>query len=212
MPHEIRELTRLLSQASLTKADVSHFMVQVRQLIESQAIGPSYPTLKRYCNWIVHPALDRKEYYSLLEALTDAVLAHKDKPPDTASFQAITDVFGPKQLQEDFKRICSAVGIPDVFCTDAGIWREFFGMIASNLVDKPIQFQDPAVMSTGQKAVYDAVRAKAGSTSFAVKGFWLFCKGPAPDVGELWWCIDLIPRATAIPKAVQLTGKFAWPK
>jgi hypothetical protein len=62
------------------------------------------------------------------------------------------------------------------------------------------------------KAIYDSIRAKAGNTSFGVRGFLFFVKEPegSHDSGELWWKVDLIPSARAIPKSVALTGKFAW--
>ena len=213
MPREIDELRRLLGQTSLTKSDVTSLVVQVRKAAESRSSGPQYPTLWRYCNWMVHPALDRKEYYSLLEDLTDAVLRHKDQPPDSAFFQSITDVIGPKHLRSDFLKFCADFAVPDNFCADDSVWKEFFGMLAACLIDTPIRFQDPATMGKNQKAIYDSVTRKAGGRSFAVKGFWLFCKptGDAHDVGELWWCLDMIPRSTAIPKVMQLTGKLAWP-
>jgi hypothetical protein len=85
-------------------------------------------------------------------------------------------------------------------------------MVCAILVDRPIQFPDESKMKPKIEAIYGSIRKKAGSTSFGVKGFSFFVKDPVDrhDAGELWWKLDLIPSATAIPKTVSLTGKLAW--
>jgi hypothetical protein len=154
----------------------------------------------------------------MLEQLTDNILKRKDALLDSAFFAAVTETVRVPQLRDEFVSFCNEFGLPNAFCTDDTIWKEFFSMVASILIDNPIQFPDVTKLRPDKerdrkvKAIYDSVRAKAGSTSFGVKAFSFFVKqdGDAYDSGELWWKIDLIPSATAIPKTAALTGKFSW--
>jgi len=213
MAHETAELKRLLGQAELTKSDVAFLMSRVRNLLEERRLESKYSVLNLFCNWTVHPKIDRSMVcFRMLERLTDNILKHKDSPPDSVFFAAVTETLAVLQLRDQFVGFCSEFSVPDSFCSDADIWKRFFSMLASILVDTPIQFPDVSSMKPKVKAIYDSIRAKAAGRSFGVKGFSFFLKqtGEGHDSGELWWKVDLIPRAPGIAKSMALTGKLSW--
>ncbi|MFH1921467.1 MAG: hypothetical protein ABIP48_16500 [Planctomycetota bacterium] len=215
MAHEIAELKRLVGQAELTKSDVGFLMSRVRSLLEERGLQSKYGVLNLYCNWTVHPKIDRSMVcFRMLERLTDNILKHKDSPPDSPFFAAVTETLAVPQLRDQFIGFCREFSVPDTFCRDADIWKRFFSMLASILIDTPIQFPDVRSMkpNSREKAIYDSIQAKAGGRSFGVKGFSFFVKetGEGHDSGELWWKVDLIPREPGIARSMSLTGKVSW--
>ena len=215
MPHEIEELQRMLQQKKLAKNDVIAFLSQVRNLLESQNLKSKYNVLNLYCNWAAHPKIDASMVcFRMLEKLTDNILAHKDQPPDSAFFAAVSETVAVADLRDELTAFCSEVGVPDTVCSDDKVWKDFFSMVAAILIDRPILFPGASKMKPKVQAIYNSICSKAGGTSFGVKGFCFFVKqaGDSHDSGELWWKVDLIPSEKAIPKTESLTGKFSWPR
>lgn len=213
MAHEIDELKRLLGQSAMTKSDVAFFMSQVRNLLESRNLKSKYSVLNFYCNWTFHTKIDQSMVcFRMLERLTENILAHKDSPPNSAFFTAVSATVAVPTLRDELNAFCSEVGVPDTVCHNDQVWKTFFSMVAAILVDRPIQFPDVSKMKPKVKAIYDSICSKVGSKSFGVKGFLFYVKEPngSHDSGELWWKVDLIPSATTIPNSVGLCGKFSW--
>ena len=77
-----KELSRLLTQARLSKSDCVSLMTHIRVVLEQHPQKRDYPTLGLYCDWLLHHKIDRSiECYGMLEELTRILVLNKDAPP-----------------------------------------------------------------------------------------------------------------------------------
>ena len=65
----IRKLKTLLDQGICSEAEVVYLLVGIRKLLERDGrLKRTYPKLKFYCDWVLHPELDRKDAREILES------------------------------------------------------------------------------------------------------------------------------------------------
>lgn len=57
----------------LTEKDCVYFMVQIRKLIEIYSWEKEFPITYFYCNWTVHPIIDRKSSIKLIASIWEEI-------------------------------------------------------------------------------------------------------------------------------------------
>lgn len=68
----MNSLLPTLRKKSLSNADVMFIMVEVRKFIENEKLEKEFGVLSFYCNWMLHPTIDRNPYrHTILSRVND---------------------------------------------------------------------------------------------------------------------------------------------
>jgi len=203
------EIQRLLGQNDLSKSDVVNLMTQLRICLESADRKQQFRYLNMYCNWTVHPQLSQSApAFEVLESLADTLVGHPNAPGSPGFFKDVTKSLLFDELRDDCRNFATEFAIPVTFCTDAGIWYEFVKMIISILLERTLEFPDPARMRPNVRAIYDRIEQKwtqAFQHTTGVRKF-SFVLGEGEHKNKVMWSIELIPGSTCIPKTATLRG------
>ena len=114
--------------------------------MESKGLKKSFPTLSLYCNWYMHPMLDREELGWQILADVDAALWDSSQAPNAAIGTALrwetlrseaTDLFASQEINAG------------LFIHD-GNWISFSSALLNDLREKPIRW--PTDPSTNKRS------------------------------------------------------------
>jgi hypothetical protein len=108
-----RSVERLAAHVEAMKRNidpntVSRFMSLSRQVIEETNTKDRYPVFNLFCDWSLHPKLDRKDAQNILGAIEEALLVEMVKPGHFTSDTLMAAV-SPRRLQNEMIALLAAI-------------------------------------------------------------------------------------------------------
>jgi hypothetical protein len=142
-------------------------LVETRKLIESEKLKSKFLTVNLYCDWCVHPQLDREGAANVLLKITAAV-NKSFRNPSGASIDILYDgvcpAFAVRDLQKELVTLYSQYGVDTWHLSDAPRFRQFMGAILDIIADRPLCFPPDIASRTGKvRKIYDDVCRLAGN-------------------------------------------------
>ena len=171
MSHPANEIRNLLAQPRLSKSDLISLLSHSRILIEEAGLQSDYAYLNLYCNWALHPKIDRMTLgHRILERITEILLQFG---PGGTGIEEVSSIVSVPGLRKDFIRLFTRFGFPTQPFTNVDIWKKVFGVIGLILVERPLTFPEGQDLERNRKAkaVHSAIQTKARGTDLAVREF-----------------------------------------
>ena len=155
----VEKLNRELTETITSERQVVYILVETRKLLELMGMREDYPQLCFFCDWAMHPTLDRVPAQRVIKLFDRPVVAQRTSPPTLADIQA-----DPDAMQKYFGEVCSAFDLIgfggfkaqiEAFYerqkVDCGLlqreeeWIRFLGYYSSVIEDCPLKCQGDAV-------------------------------------------------------------------
>jgi hypothetical protein len=122
-----------------TEADVVYALVEVRKLLEQSGDESNYQRLVFFCNWVVHPTLDRSESQNVLNELDRQLHGFDPNNPSTIDHSALAHRFMSfHQLCGELRAYLRKQGITAFWTTDVAGWRSFARLYSEVVKDCPL--------------------------------------------------------------------------
>jgi hypothetical protein len=149
----IQKLNDFLNEHSpVTKeCQVIYLMVEIRKLIEIFNNRSNYSTLFLYCNWTLHPIIDRtnllKDMQDLISRIDESIQAggkFDDKqlvPSDFGS--SLIEFSSLGRLKENMQAFFNSINLPLSLFEDVN-WGAFRNHLLRVLCEQPIIFKNPS--------------------------------------------------------------------
>jgi hypothetical protein len=119
-----------------------------RLILEQDKSKAVYPTLWLYCNWALHPEIDKQDLgWELLEEI------NKGLRDDVDPINAVCRALRLSELRAEMSRLFAAKDIPPVVTYSLRNWRQFLGFMLDELTHRPIRF--PANRTGKAAAIFD---------------------------------------------------------
>jgi hypothetical protein len=134
----IEKLNKHMGKCPATESDVVYALVQIRKLLEQSDEKGSYCWLNLFCNWVVHPKLDKgKAVDGILEVLEEGLTR-------TSVFDASTfdrdgkagEVLSFDLFRAELVEFCSANELTTLWVNEC--WRQFLALYAEVVKDCPL--------------------------------------------------------------------------
>jgi hypothetical protein len=86
--------------------EVAYFLITARKIIDNENLTSKYETLYVYCNWIVHPKLDRKKSTEFISSLLspNLILGKSNREILSNIKKYVNDIFNFKKLKADIEK------------------------------------------------------------------------------------------------------------
>jgi hypothetical protein len=118
-------LTSLLSAPLQQESEVLRFLIEVRKCIEQ--MEARYPVLTFFCDWLVHPTLDRKPAREILKELDTFVAEHISSGLFTkGSMDKIAPLIGFLTFRRDLLLFLGEHGLDTELIGNLNRWKLFF--------------------------------------------------------------------------------------
>lgn len=120
--------------------DVVYFLITIRKIIENENQEKEYTLLFTYCNWIVHPNLDKA---SSTENISSLISSYIDTSDYRKTLQDVeehaSEIFNFKKLKSEIKKISKDKNLPVNF--SASNWCSFCGLFLKEIESSEIKFE-----------------------------------------------------------------------
>lgn len=132
----VEKLIRHLNESVPFKfeKDVMYFLVEVRKIIDLEDLQIKYSVLYFYCNWIVHPVIDKdsniRRILPILESIEKA-----------NRFAGISRLYSMDNLRTELSKFLYQKSLCD-FTQDSEKWRSFIIELRNILIEQPIIISD----------------------------------------------------------------------
>jgi hypothetical protein len=199
-------LTQVQQTAWHNKDAVAHLMSLSRQLIESAGLQGQYEYLNFYCNWTLHPELQRSAVAQrILDRISDECSSAEVKQYN----DIILEIIGLQLLRKNLIDLYTAYHIPTFLFESKSGWKGFADVLVGLLLDKPIRRRSPEEVTAlrargttyaielrlGRKSTdpaFESIRAQARADPR---------KAAALDVdfpGDVFWIVEVTKPGVVI--------------
>lgn len=124
------------------KADdsrVVHLVVRTRKLIEARGLKKKFPLINFFCNWVVHPKIDRSpEGWWILKQITDILIQNAQSEDMRTIIEGVSNTLAPKRLRNEFIELYKDHGLLTYFFDIDENWESFYNMLITEVRDTPI--------------------------------------------------------------------------
>lgn len=136
----LRAHVQAITGSVCSPADLLVVCQRARQVLETENLRGRYPHLALYCDWIVHPALDRNPGgFEVLESINSRMIKAFIKH-DENTVADISETLSINFLRQEIMMLLMETGAPTNLSKDAANWQKFITVILEDLCDKPIMF------------------------------------------------------------------------
>jgi len=138
----VAKIRKILETGALSESHVQHLFVLARKLIETAPATqpPKFELLKFFCDWTVHPWLDRSEQAALMIERANRILAdHLSKGLDSERF--VKELKRALSLTEARNELGKLIGLYDsggASLIDAGRWNRIAIGLAEIVSECPL--------------------------------------------------------------------------
>jgi hypothetical protein len=136
-----RRLKALFSQLetnnSVSQSDIIRMFVVVRELMESRKRFLEFPTLKFYCDWVVHSQLDRSQAKSMLATLSTILRNNWSNDPSIILME-VSNVLSVGKLHQEVHNLFRSEGLYTILLDDTRLWNQCLFWLIHDLLDKPV--------------------------------------------------------------------------
>jgi hypothetical protein len=135
----IEKLNRHMSSAPKTEADVVYALVEIRKLLEQSGHQDDFSRLVFFCDWVLHPGLNRKEAKAVLGEL-DERLGRYDasRPWEIDPDGQVHELLSFRRFCQELQAYCAEAGIAEVWTRDHLAWRDASRLYSEIVRDCPL--------------------------------------------------------------------------
>lgn len=134
-----KNLESLLSKKNISRDDIELIFVRIRLILEKLNIKEEYSQLNFYCDWIVHPEINRpNKVIDLILNLNEKILKDFDlkKPID------IPSLIDPNKLSNELNIFFKEILKSNNYRINEQNWPSFFYLICEILINRPLKIPD----------------------------------------------------------------------
>lgn len=134
MVNDIKEKLENLVTKSNTfqcESEVVYFLVEARKIIERDQLYSKYPHLMFYCDWVVHPLINRPKTIQYIKPVLDQMEQGK-------GLVGMSQMHKMSSLRANLSQFLNDLNITD-FTQDSVLWRSFFMNLRKVLVEQRIE-------------------------------------------------------------------------
>jgi hypothetical protein len=135
----IEKLNRHMASPPQKESDVVYALVEVRKLLEQTGEKETFSRLTFFCDWVVHPLLDKKNAQNVLLEL-DGRLGGYDasRPWEIDPDGQVHDLLSFRRFWQELNAYCKHVGITDGWTRDYLSWRQVARLYSGIVRDCPL--------------------------------------------------------------------------
>ncbi|MGP8247744.1 MAG: hypothetical protein ACLQVN_24935 [Bryobacteraceae bacterium] len=155
-PVIIEKLNRELSEPITSERQVVYILVETRKLVELLGLKHEYRQLIFFCDWAMHPILDRRTARMIIEPFDTTVAATMSLPPRPddlaanpnamqdyiANIAASFDMAGFETFKEELERFYRSQQINCDLVQNQKEWLRFLGYYSGVIEDCPLECRD----------------------------------------------------------------------
>ncbi len=119
-----------------SEAEVVYFLVEVRKIIEKESLYSNYLALLFYCDWVVHPLIDRPKTIQYMSPVLEQM-------EQGNGYAGMSQMHKMNPLKSNLAHFLVDQKITD-FTKNSVLWSEFFRNLRKVLVEQRIEI-DPAL-------------------------------------------------------------------
>jgi len=124
---------------SINKENLSFFFTNVRQVIEKENLHSKYPKIHFFCNWLLHPELNRKNTTeSILRDMKEAIKEHRNGKTDIGL--ELSKKINLPNLRLELISFLKDFDIEVGFVKLNSYWKNFESILLHLLLEKPVFF------------------------------------------------------------------------
>ncbi len=136
MIDQIREkINKTISEhnAFEQEKDVVYFCVELRKYLEREKVLDDYPYVSFYCDWCVHPVIDRRSSINKIKKLIDLL--------ETGNgHEGMYKIIHWEDLRNELSEVCVKFGFID-FTVDLNRWDKFTMSLKEVLIEQSIEIR-----------------------------------------------------------------------
>lgn len=121
-------------------SNVSHLMSLCRHLLEDNHIQSKYPHLKFYCDWSLHPKLDRSR---LTIRILDQISDELSSPGPKEYNDVVLELIGLQHLRKELLALFVEFALPTHIFESRKQWTDLVSVLLNLLMDKPLTREIP---------------------------------------------------------------------
>ena len=145
-------IERLAAQVEVMKttidqSTVSRLMLLSRQVIEETKKKDRYPVLNLFCDWILHPKLDRKDAQNVLAAVEKALSEEMHFTADT--FMA---TISPRRLRDQMIALFTANTVDPTIADNTHYFVPIATLLTEDVSRKPLELTERKAERENAKA------------------------------------------------------------
>jgi hypothetical protein len=139
-----------------SERQVVYILVETRKLLELLGLKDVYPQLMVFCDWVVHPTLDRKPARQIIKPFDISVVAARRRPITETELEAnpnamqefLGDISGTFDMagfvgfKEELERFYRSQQITCCLVRNQKEWLKFLGYYTSVIEDCPLKCKD----------------------------------------------------------------------
>jgi hypothetical protein len=172
MIDQIREkINKITSENNIfeQEKDVVYFCVELRKFLEREEVLKDYPYVNFYCDWCVHPVIDKEGSIKRIKTLIDLL--------ETGNgHEGMYKIIHWEEFRDELSGVCDKFGFSN-FTGDLNIWDQFTMSLKEVLLEQPIEIKKELGFSVKSiKFIDDTGEGKKNRFALEVK-YWPDEKG-----------------------------------
>jgi hypothetical protein len=112
-----------------------------RQVIEETNTKDRYPVFNLFCDWSLHPKLDRKDAQNILGAIEEALLVEMEKPGHFTSDTLMAAV-SPRRLRNEMIALLTANMIDPTVAENLHYFVPIVAWLTEDISHKPLELTE----------------------------------------------------------------------
>jgi hypothetical protein len=133
---------KALEQEDAFREDaVLAILVQIRKHLEANSLKQKYKITNFYCNWCLHPILDRNPEEEILKEISKVV----EDGEETLLNDRINEIIPTQRLRKELVEIVASVGVNSSLFSSYRGWQSFLRVLIKLLLNIPILRTDKPV-------------------------------------------------------------------
>ncbi len=128
----LTKLRHLLSHPITQECQVVYFLVELRKVLELRVLLGQYTALKFYCDWAMHPRMDRAAAEEFLKRIDDVETADSFGMFGTGNqaLAAAMDSLRQDAFRRDLREALLGLALQTEICTSNNLWVSFLELYA----------------------------------------------------------------------------------
>lgn len=125
------------AEGGASRSDCLRVFSLARELAESQESLKSYPTLRFFADWSLHPKLNRASAKYLLKRIEIIIDKYRDSPPDNI-VREISQALSINALHDDLSKLLSTENLPIFMLNQPQPWTQVVSWLIQDILEKPV--------------------------------------------------------------------------
>jgi len=207
----IKEINSIIENGALSLPIVLFVFRNIRIEMESEKSTSSYPHLSLYCNFLLHPYLERNlNRIKLLNTMADGFIKYDISPEDMISNMYY--MCGLYDLRIELLNFSSKFGINKKVFDSRPHWSLVTQAIVNLVTGVKVIAPDVSDEKKYNEYLREPSQRAFASKSKNLLAIKSFCFTEPRKKNQVCWKIEFFKKQTCIPKSVSMAGNMTLPK